>query len=231
MGVGFGDPKTGPPPHARGRPRSSVSSAWPWRTTSACAATSGTASGPRPLSGDHPRMRGDDRAMRSTARRHCGPPPRARGRPARCRHIDQLGRSTPACAGPRVRDVRTELRPGFTPACAGPTPPPFSNRRSRSVHPRVRGADRWTVACWMYPAGPPPRARGRHLLTRQFIARSWCFHSVKNWRVARVRPHRYREGIFPRRGVQFGSHSPPVGSCRDSTRKRPTCSFVRRERW
>jgi hypothetical protein len=57
---------------------------------------------------------------------------------------------------------------GTIPACARPTSG-MPRRSARATdHPRVRGAD--AAVLWQAHAGkgPPPRARGRHLLSWDF---------------------------------------------------------------
>ena len=83
------------------------------------------------------------------------------GDPGRTRHHQPLLGSSPRARGRRAKRVREGRIPGFIPACAGETAWCRSWRRTRRVHPRVRGGDgdQWKVAAG--PGGSSPRARGR----------------------------------------------------------------------
>ena len=92
-------------------------------------------------------------------------------------------------------------------------------------HPRGRGDDVSGKRTGSWACGPPPRARGRHLLTRKFTARPWGFESVSSALVLGA-----NEDACSDSGVQFGSHSSQVACCRDGTRMFLTWSFVCHER-
>mgnify|MGYP001679252812 CR=1 FL=1 len=118
---------TGSPPHARGRPWKHEGRFERARITPACAGKTPARRPTSGLSGDHPRMRGEDaspttwgRAERRitpacagktpyTRRREHdrpGSPPHARGRPHQLRQFVARSRITPACAG-KTRVWRT----------------------------------------------------------------------------------------------------------------------------
>ena len=146
--TGSGRPHLGPPPRARGR-RSAFAGVVPHEgSTPACAGTTILKKPPRLSKEVHPRVRGDDVLETRIPSPRRGPPPRARGR--------------------RFERPRHRVRGGSTPACAGTTSHVNRSSPRRSVHPRVRGDDRISFRSFRYSRGPPPRARGRHLLT-------WCF--------------------------------------------------------
>src|SRR5690606_20282271 len=89
-------------------------------------------------------------------------------------------------------DRRPERR--ITPACAGSTCDAYRSTHRRTDHPRVRGehAGRWDPAGGT--CGSPPRARGAHLMTRDYSSPprktdSLCA-AVQALRLRRVRRHR-----------------------------------------
>ena len=111
----------GSPPHARGRPRPCLHCKQNCRITPACAGKTRYIERVLIESGDHPRMRGEDRAGTSRRRRGAGSPPHARGRP-------------------RLRTATCPL-PGITPACAGKTVVLHTAIINSQDHPRMRGED------------------------------------------------------------------------------------------
>ena len=218
----------GRPPRARGRPVG-VGLRWLHRgTTPACAGTTSWGGLRFEQVGDDPRVRGDDHSRRRACRSLRGRPPRARGRPRDHPHRPAGRRTTPACAG------TTATRPTSSPM--------------RRDDPRVRGDDLSITPESATYRGRPPRARGRHLLTRQVIVTSPGFHSVKSRSVLSRRAddllrrsvgHRHNRQShsgYPGawqvdEGVHFRSHSPLVAQCRERTRKRLTCGFGCHEPW
>ena len=131
----------GSPPHARGRPNTPTATFRCQGITPACAGKTGGSTLAVNSAADHPRMRGEDRALASPIVYLVGSPPHARGRPR------PSMRCTPAA--------------GITPACAGKT------RRGRGSsghfpdHPRMRGEDVVEKGELGVDAGSPPHARGR----------------------------------------------------------------------
>lgn len=88
----------------------------------------------------YPRMRGADPTFIGTSRTISPLPPRARGWLGPCHFLNRSGPSTPACAG------LTSTR-----AWTG---------SSRTLYPRMRGADSVEDESVLYEVPPPPRARG-----------------------------------------------------------------------
>ena len=131
----------GSPPHARGRLFQHHLPKCEHRITPACAGKTIVTQPPLALSGDHPRMRGEDGACPQGLEVLGGSPPHARGR-----------RSTPG------RQARRER---ITPACAGKTPSSRPTSPSFRDHPRMRGEDGSKGTCIFRHCGSPPHARGR----------------------------------------------------------------------
>ena len=111
----------GSPPHARGRHLLNAMVYGFRRITPACAGKTDRASSNGSPTSDHPRMRGEDSDVRSSAVTWTGSPPHARGRHDRDRRDTRTPRITPACAG---KTRRSRLGGGKTPD-----------------HPRMRGED------------------------------------------------------------------------------------------
>ena len=111
----------GSPPHARGRPLAAAYNLELSRITPACAGKTSCRPAFSPTTGDHPRMRGEDVAIKAGEGIDPGSPPHARGRP------QYLSKS----AG----------RLGITPACAGKTDGDREGTRRNGDHPRMRGED------------------------------------------------------------------------------------------
>ncbi len=135
----------GPPPRARGSPAVECGGVQPARSTPACAGLSWRGSTPRFSTPVHPRVRGALVDVLPDLGIRLGPPPRARGSPARVGDAARRRRSTPACAG------LSKWWPGSAPRSA--------------VHPRVRGALHAMLAMRKSKDGPPPRARGSQRFT------------------------------------------------------------------
>ena len=89
---------------------------------------------------DHPRLRGENALARVCPHVAHGPPPPARGEPARGALVATSKRTTPACAG-RTAASRA---PG----------------RAPPDHPRLRGENRLGRPDGARLVGPPPPARG-----------------------------------------------------------------------
>ena len=155
----------GPPPRARGRPLRDRRRRYGGGSTPASAGTTGLTRWATSPNRVHPRERGDDVRGYTFVASHKGPPPRARGRPVtapvpgcRCCGPPPRARGRPTA---RVGDVTSV---GSTPASAGTTWPPTSPSTSSRVHPRERGDDSDVGEQRDRRPGPPPRARGRHLM-------------------------------------------------------------------
>ncbi len=130
----------GPPPHARGAPdRNQPRDDLPG-TTPARAGSTSRSCRRASASRDHPRTRGEHRAMVMDPAVRVGPPPHARGAP---RHGHGPGR-----AG------------GTTPARAGSTGQPHPVAMPRWDHPRTRGEHISVIVRRRGVGGPPPHARG-----------------------------------------------------------------------
>ena len=93
----------GSPPHARGRPNKYNKEVGEKGITPACAGKTATRIGPRRISGDHPRMRGEDSRRSSFKPKVMGSPPHARGRRFTVAAHGDNERITPACAGKTAR--------------------------------------------------------------------------------------------------------------------------------
>jgi len=86
-------------------------------------------------------------------------------------------------ASPRARGRRGlgHLGPGggrSIPACAGPTDEFGAEAVVTREHPRVRGADASPSSANVCLLGASPRARGRPLLTWEFISEGSSFYLV-----------------------------------------------------
>ena len=138
----------GSPPRARGELRQPHAELQQHRITPACAGRTCSSAQRSRRSSDHPRVRGENIGCRAIHRFADGSPPRARGELPDPDESELLRRITPACAG------RT-----------GMSPP-----RSRVVtdHPRVRGENSTGRPACRSAQGSPPRARGEHLMTRDY---------------------------------------------------------------
>src|SRR5690606_30492838 len=90
--------------------------------------------------GDHPRVRGEQRTALSTGISSSGPSPRARG-----------------AAHPPGQRTRG---PGTIPACAGSSRGAARTPRTGRDHPRVRGEQNARYYAENTEKGPSPRARG-----------------------------------------------------------------------
>ena len=145
-----GHPQTGEPPRARGLREGAEQPPADVRRTPACAGPTTAQPGRRDRSGENPRVRGAYHLRPPHQGPQPGEPPRARGL-----LLQPPGR---------------ESRGGRTPACAGPTPS-SAPRSSRSrENPRVRGAYVCRLLSTFDAMGEPPRARGLHLLAREYSA-------------------------------------------------------------
>ena len=135
------DSALGSPPHARGKAQLEKK---PYRKpgiTPACAGkrNDGLSLG---LQGwDHPRMRGEKRAITHIHHREQGSPPHARGK-----------------VSMRVRVIRGKR---ITPACAGKRTAKAKYVRGSEDHPRMRGEKPKDSLCSAPTGGSPPHARGK----------------------------------------------------------------------
>ena len=130
----------GPPPPARGARRAVLALPAEVGTTPACAGSTWTGPATRPVTGDHPRLRGEHLLSKRRVREFSGPPPPARGAQAHLLGEAGVGGTTPACAGSTtVRFVRVAI--------------------SRD-HPRLRGEHHASTMARNQSKGPPPPARG-----------------------------------------------------------------------
>ena len=174
--------RIGSPPHARGRlSRSARSAAGSW-ITPACAGKTPRQRREGYASPDHPRMRGEDVAIRAGEGIDPGSPPHARGRHKplqrprnslldhpRMRGEDRVllpekgyrSGITPACAGKTERACSGVACQGITPACAGKTRLGTARASTATDHPRMRGEDIDMMIISELEVGSPPHARGR----------------------------------------------------------------------
>ena len=111
----------GSPPHARGRRTELLGDPLRRRITPACAGKTCPEGNAPPSQTDHPRMRGEDCAIKFFGIRFWGSPPHARGR-----HVPCLLAVVPE---------------GITPACAGKTASFLVVSGVLKDHPRMRGED------------------------------------------------------------------------------------------
>ena len=139
-------PKSGSPPHARGRPRIHIMTSEYIRITPACAGKTNSITGHPRQQSDHPRMRGEDSARPKSANPSTGSPPHARGRHTFGHKFSRYF--------------------GITPACAGKTSREHCWKCSQWDHPRMRGEDGSSTFDVLFPKGSPPHARGRRLRRR-----------------------------------------------------------------
>ena len=131
--------------------------------------------------GDHPRLRGEHRALSRRARRYTGSSPLARGAPCTPPHSSLASGIIPACAGsttgptlraneargssPLARGARWSdpphwLRHGIIPACAGSTWARPWMIVPRWDHPRLRGEHDVIAESLKCAVGSSPLARG-----------------------------------------------------------------------
>ncbi len=130
----------GSPPHARGAGtgfRTNDRTGW---ITPACAGSSKTDDSGTINTGDHPRMRGEQVFVSSSASSPPGSPPHARG-------AEQI----------RIAAV---LAAGITPACAGSSCRVCRTGIGGRDHPRMRGEQKCDAATRTPFQGSPPHARG-----------------------------------------------------------------------
>ena len=133
--------EAGSPPRARGKEQQKTLASEMKGITPACAGKS--AQGPclTDKNKDHPRVRGEKKALPATVARSPGSPPRARGK------VDGL------------EDEAAQF--GITPACAGKSTATTSSRTRYGDHPRVRGEKPLENLPRCEVVGSPPRARGK----------------------------------------------------------------------
>ena len=154
--------RTGSPPHARGRHENTAKTRTPQRITPACAGKTSTALRMALLTGDHPRMRGEDavvfaisdgngRITPACAGKTVACPvsvgrawdhPRMRGEDLAVKAGEGIDPGSPPHARGRLRRIgRFRLRGRITPACAGKTLHADRVSRQEGDHPRMRGED------------------------------------------------------------------------------------------
>ena len=134
------DVSQGSPPLARGTARNRLKLDSRSRITPACAGNRQTIDTDDAPSEDHPRLRGEQRGVRSAMATCRGSPPLARGT---------------ACQD----SGRTPL-PGITPACAGNSQVKFGKQLFHGDHPRLRGEQFISISSNVCTLGSPPLARG-----------------------------------------------------------------------
>ena len=160
-------PPTPSPPHARGRPLRAGRRAGFRGITPACAGKTPTAKIGRPRTPDHPRMRGEDATIGSSAFDSLGSPPHARGRRVLGAWPCQPPGITPACAGKTQAPQRgAGPNAGSPPHARGRLPTREGENMTDLDHPRMRGEDPTNCANLLRGAGSPPHARGRPADTR-----------------------------------------------------------------
>ena len=134
---------TGSPPHARGKEAILNDGGLETGITPACAGKSALHHSALILSEDHPRMRGEKRAVHPGRCGRRGSPPHARGKDLR---LDALFALL-----------------GITPACAGKSQPGQQSRCHAQDHPRMRGEKKLQIADGPEDGGSPPHARGKEI--------------------------------------------------------------------
>ncbi len=192
--------QAGPSPRARGAAHHHPGLTVAIGTIPACAGSSTCpATSPR-RSWDHPRVRGEQRAIEDVALPQEGPSPRARGA---------------ASAGPHRAGS-----PGTIPACAGSSTPPPAPPWTPWDHPRVRGEQRVPSRFRERVQGPSPRARGAVDLRDRADLGDGTIPACAGSSPA-SRPPRARAGDHPRvRGEQDGRGVPVSGGTGPSPRAR-----------
>ncbi len=130
----------GPSPRARGARPGGTRRRSSWGTIPACAGSTTARSRRGCGAGDHPRVRGEHRAIAGKVLAAQGPSPRARGA--------------------LLAGTRGDLWDGTIPACAGSTLTAGAARTGQRDHPRVRGEHFSTRLSLNFSSGPSPRARG-----------------------------------------------------------------------
>ena len=155
----------------------------------ACAgSTRGSPSTPR-ATWDHPRMRGEHKALSDEERARGGSSPHARG--AREAHVAQEG------------------PPGIIPACAGSTSQRHPLRHQTGDHPRMRGEHKVPFKVTVVDEGSSPHARGAHLAPHVHLGGQGIIPACagSTWRAFGIR-RRTRD--HPR---MRGEHRRPPPSC------------------
>ncbi len=132
--------RMGPSPRARGAVTAGILHDENEGTIPACAGSRRSRPSSRRSRRDHPRVRGEQGAMRPLQGQALGPSPRARGAEASTWSRSSCPRTIPACAGSRSRRR--------------------SAAASAGDHPRVRGEQPWPGVPCSWGPGPSPRARG-----------------------------------------------------------------------
>ncbi len=135
----------GPPPRAWGQRVGPHRRRRVERSTPTCVGTTPLLGLRRLVRQVHPHVRGDNTWITTRYILPSGPPPRAWGQ------LDE-------------EDVLGELLRS-TPTCVGTTAERSARRAAASVHPHVRGDNATAAASSVFPAGPPPRAWGQHVLS------------------------------------------------------------------
>ena len=135
------DVNMGSPPHARGKFFFPCVSNASTGITPACAGKMLITPPILRITGDHPRMRGENVLRVNGYMAGQGSPPHARGK--------------------FVRWQLVPLPPGITPACAGKMATWCNGKKGRRDHPRMRGENGIWKAAWRTGRGSPPHARGK----------------------------------------------------------------------
>ncbi len=168
----------------------------------------------------HPRVRGEQGPVHSSAPIKVGSSPRARGTGSSMRALSNLARFIPACAGNRLA---SRVRRG-----------------ARTVHPRVRGEQVVRLLLTPLPRGSSPRARGTGAAVQPEAARGRFIpacagnrsSSASMSRASAVHPRvRGEQGEGPRIGLRIRGSSPRARGtecmCRPQERGRrfiPACA-------
>ena len=135
------DKLVGSPPRVRGKHTRRSCRTMRRRITPACAGKTAIARDLFNLSGDHPRVCGENPPRFEISTASTGSPPRVRGK-----------RGTTSGGGEPAR---------ITPACAGKTRSAPAKTFSKEDHPRVCGENRICSKRRTRGAGSPPRVRGK----------------------------------------------------------------------
>ena len=130
----------GAPPRVRGRPSCGACGLVLGGSTPACAGTTLDRAAMVSISGEHPRVCGDDHRGAVVVVDLRGAPPRVRGRPMSAKLAVVGAGSIPACAGTTTRSTQRTWPDGEHPrVCGDDLQPEWLERLRVGAPPRVRG--------------------------------------------------------------------------------------------
>ncbi len=212
--------ESGTPPPARGPQGGRGRHGRDRRNTPACAGTTRCSASTLCATREHPRLRGDHRAMSTASGHSCGTPPPARG-PLGPREVPAFERRN-------------------TPACAGTTAARTASPRTGAEHPRLRGDHLGYRTGAVIEDGTPPPARGPrlHVLPVRVGPRNTpaCAGTTKpSWSRTRVSPEHPRlrgDHFVSTITVRLSTGTPPpargpprpYGSQERAPRNTPACA-------